>query len=34
MAPPVVEDAVNVSLRMVQVKVVGAAILALGAVTF
>ena len=33
-APPVVEEAVNVSLIVVQVKTLGAAILALGAVVF
>ena len=33
-APPFVDDAVNVSLVIVQVKTVGAAMLALGAVIF
>ena len=33
-APPVVDDAVNVSLNIVQVKTAGAAILAFGAVIF
>ena len=33
-APPVVEDAVNVSLIFVHVRAVGAAILALGTVVF
>ena len=34
MAPPVVDDAVNVSLVVVQVKTAGAATLALGTVIF
>ena len=33
-APPVVDEAVNTSLGLVQVKTVGAATLALGAVIF